>query len=121
MKRLFVLVPALALFAGCGTLFTPSTKSISLSSSPVEAQVIIDGSPRGVTPLTLDLSNRETHVIEFQKEGYESIACTLNASVKGSIVVLDILGGLVPVIVDAVTGDWKTLEKDFCNVSLREK
>lgn len=120
MKRLLVFLPCLVLLAGCGTLFTPSTKSISLNSSPVEAEVVINGSLQGVTPLTLELSNRETHVIEFRKDGYESVACTLHASVKGSIIILDVLGGLVPVIIDAATGDWKTLKEDFCNVSLRE-
>lgn len=32
--------------------------------------------------------------------------------------VLDVLSGLVLIAVDAVTGDWIELERDYCNVTL---
>ena len=117
MKRLLFTLPALFL-AGCGTLFTPSVKDIPLSSYPPQADVYIDGTLRGQTPLSIELSNRESHTIEFRKEGHESIVCQLQARPNGGIIVLDILGGLVPVIIDAATGALKQLDKDFCNVTL---
>ena len=71
--------------------------------------------------MTLELSNRESHTIQFRKEGYHPVVCQLNATVSGGIVVLDILGGLVPIIVDAATGNWKRLEDESCEVQLPEQ
>ncbi len=114
-------VVALILVAGCGTLFTADTKVIPLDSNPVAAEVVIDGVVQGVTPMTLELSNRDSHTIQFRKEGYQSVVCQLNATVSGGIVVLDILGGLVPLIVDAATGNWKRLENESCEMQLSEQ
>ena len=118
MKRTHIALMAVFLLAGCGTLFTADTKVIPLHSNPVEAEALIDGIFQGVTPMTLELSNRESHTIQFRKEGYQTVVCRLNATVSGGIVVLDILGGLVPIIVDAATGNWKRLEETSCSVTL---
>ena len=54
----------------------------------------------------------------FRKEGHQDAVCELKASVGAGWVILDILGGLLPVIVDAATGAWKSLDAQTCNVSL---
>ena len=71
--------------------------------------------------MNLTVSNRESHTIQFRKEGYQPVTCRLNATVSGKIVVLDILGGLVPIIVDAATDNWKRLEQESCSVQLLER
>ena len=119
MKHTFPIV-LLLLLAGCGMLFIPSTKDVTVNSSPVEAQVSIDGVDHGLTPLTIELDNNESHTIVISKDGYETVTCNLTARVKGGIIVLDILGGLIPVIVDAATGAWKALDETACSVQLRE-
>ena len=121
MKRLLALfaVASLAL-AGCGTLFTPAVKNVPLSSNPQEAEVYVDGVLHGETPLTLELSNRESHTIEFRKDGHGSVVCQLNARVNKGILVLDLFG-FVPLIVDAATGGWRTLDEDSCTVSLPQE
>ncbi len=124
-KRVLFVVPVsllvLLTLPGCGTLFTPNTKAIPLDSNPVAAEVTVDGISHGVTPLTLELSNRESHVIQFAKEGYKTVSCELNAKTNVGIVVLDVLGGLLPLVIDVATGNWKTLEGDVCSVELPEE
>ena len=106
---------------GCGTLFIPSTKDVTIQSNPIEADVIIDGVPHGTTPVTVELDNKKSHTIVISKQGYDSVSCVLTAKVKGSIVVLDVLGGLIPIVIDAATGGWKALDKTSCTVQLREQ
>ena len=119
MERFPALLVAL-LLVGCGTLFIPATKDVAIYSEPVEARVSIDGVDHGLTPLTVELDNKKSHSIEISKDGYETMSCVLTAKVKGSIVVLDVLGGLVPIIIDAATGGWKALNKTTCVVKLPE-
>lgn len=68
----------------------------------------------GTTPLTLSLENSENHTVTFKKEGFKDMTCQINSSVHKGVVVLDILGGLLPVIVDAATGKWKRIEQTDC-------
>ncbi len=116
--KYFFTVFFLLILAGCGTLFLSSTKDVSIISEPVDATVSVNGIERGTTPITLELDNRTSHVISVSKEGYDTVSCSLTAKVKGVILVLDVLGGLIPVIVDAATGNWKALDKTECTVQL---
>ena len=122
MTRRFLVLPILTLaLSSCATLFNSDTKLVALGSHPTGAEVWIDNVRHGTTPLSVDLRNHEGHTIVFRKEGHEDAVCQLRASVGAGWVILDVLGGLVPVIIDAATGAWKSLDAQTCNVSLHSK
>jgi len=68
-----------------------------------------------------NLKADKSYNIEFRKEGYESVTRVVNTKVGGGWIVLDILGGLIPVIIDAVTEDWNKLDQDAVNAALIEQ
>lgn len=105
---------------GCATLFNSGSANVPMSSDPTGAEVIVDGNRRGTTPVTLELDNNSKHTVVFQKEGYKDVTCELGTSVGAGWVVLDVLGGLAPIIIDAATGKWKSLNTKNCNVTMRE-
>ncbi len=80
MKRLPLLV-LLAGVIGCGALFNSKVKTISMTSTPTQAEVWIDGTMRGVTPLSLPLDNQESHSVVFRKEGHQDVVCELSSDV----------------------------------------
>lgn len=65
----------------------------------------------------MDLSIRREHTILFRKEGYRDKTYRVTRSAGVGWVILDILGGLAPLIVDAATGDW--LDTDDVNVVMQ--
>ena len=83
-------------------------KSVAMSSNPTGAEVWIDGARRGTTPFSLDLNNHTSHTVVFRLEGHQEVTCQLTTSVGAGWVILDVLGGLIPVIVDAATGKWNS-------------
>ena len=107
--------------AGCATLFNDSTKPVAMGSTPAGAEVWINNVKRGTTPFSIDLGNHGNHTIIFRREGHEDAVCELKASVGAGWVILDFLGGIIPIVVDAVTGAWKSLDAQTCNVSLLKK
>ena len=115
---LFLVILVLLSTSSCGLLFLSSEKDITLTTSPDAAEVWVQGVRMGTTPMQIELDNRSSHIITFKKEGYEDISCQLNATVHGGIVVLDVLAGLVPVIIDAATGGWKRIPEDTCVATL---
>ncbi len=115
--RIVAILPLL-LTTGCATLFNEGTKSVAMSSNPTGAEVWIDGARRGTTPISLDLNNHTSHTVVFRQEGHQEVTCQLTTSVGAGWVILDVLGGLIPVIVDAATGKWNSLDQGVCNVVL---
>jgi hypothetical protein len=103
---------------GCATLFKSKKSSISLSSTPSGAEVFVDGSRVGQTPVILELPNKKEHTVVFRKDGYGETTCRIDNSVGAGWVILDVLGGLIPVIIDAATGAWYNLDPKACNVNL---
>lgn len=103
---------------GCATIFKGSTETVSYNSEPSGAKVYVNGSLMGTTPFQLELKSNQTYTIEFRKEGYGNKTVILNNSVGGGWIVLDILFGLIPIIVDAATGNWYSLDQSRVNAAL---
>ncbi len=115
----FLLSLALIILSGCGTLLVSSEKTVILEPMPDSTEVYIQGQFMGVTPLSLNLDNQETHNITFRKEGHDPAICRLEPRVLAGIVALDIIFGVFPFIVDAMSGNWKALKDNGCTVVLR--
>ena len=56
----------------------------------------------------------------FKKEGFKEKTILVNSKVGAVWVILDILGGLVPVIIDAATGAWFEFDPDMVTVTLEK-
>lgn len=107
--------------SGCATLFGPKKQNVYTSSNPAGADVYVNGVRMGVTPYTLNLKPDQQYTIEFKKEGYKTIGRTINTKVGAGWVILDVLGGLIPVVVDAATGSWKKLDQDAVDAQLEKE
>jgi hypothetical protein len=93
---------------GCASIFKGSSQNVPITSNPEGAQVWVDGVYRGTTPLKLQLDVKKSYAVRICKDGEEQ-NCTLVSKVSAGWVVLDVLGGLCPVVVDACTGSWNHL------------
>ncbi len=109
---------AVFLFDGCATIFHGSSDKISFSSDPSGAKVYVNGQLMGTAPLELKLESKHTYNIEFRKEGYENKTVVVTTSVGAGWIVLDVLFGLIPIIVDAATGNWYCLDQEHVNAAL---
>lgn len=107
------------LFMSCATLFHGSTDTVSFASSPTGAQVYVNGMQMGTTPVQLSLKSSKTYTIEFRLDGYMSRTVILNSSIMAGFLILDVLFGVIPVIVDAATGNWLSLDQSVVNAPLQ--
>ncbi len=107
-----------ASLAGCATLFKSKMKSVNFDSDPQGAEIFINGNRMGTTPMPMNFSNKKTLTITFKKPGYEDKTFIVNTKIGAGWVILDCLGGFIPVIIDAVTENWYSLETDEVKVLL---
>jgi len=101
-----VLLSIAVFLAGCATLFANKTPEVRIASDPDGAKVYVNGDFMGNTPVKLQLASNKTYTIEFRKDGYQTKTYHLNNHVGGGWIVLDILGGFWPIVIDLATGSW---------------
>lgn len=107
------------LLSGCGLMFGGTRQTVRTTSSP-DGVTITTVPPTSdyKTPASMSLERKNNYTLTFSAPGYTSQKLEIQKSIRGGIVVLDILAGLVPVIVDAVTGAWYKLSPDVASVTL---
>jgi hypothetical protein len=124
MKKLvsiIVLFSFVFLVSSCATVFKGTTQEVGFHSEPQKAEVWVNGAKLGETPVSLRLECKKTYIIEFRKEGYKSVTKTITNHVGAGWVILDVISGLLPVIVDAVTGAWYGFDQKNVDAQLEKQ
>ena len=117
MNYLLVVLCAFS-FTSCGALFKGTTQTISVKSFQQGSTIEVDGQSF-VSPALIELPRNQNYIVTISKEGYETQQIKINRAVSGGIVILDILGGLAPLIIDAALGTWYNLSPKEINVNLK--
>lgn len=118
---IFVIISFFLLSSSCATLFKGTSQEVNFNSDPQKAEVWVNGTKMGVTPLALKLESKKTYTIEFKKEGYETKSYNITNHIGAGWIILDVLAGLVGVIVDAATGAWYSLDQKNVNAILENQ
>ncbi|AEM71600.1 PEGA domain protein [Allomuricauda ruestringensis DSM 13258] len=116
-----LLIVASLSFSSCATLFGKKSHALAVGSDPAGAEVYVNGFKMGTTPVELNLKADKSYTIEYRKEGYQNVTRIVNTRVGAGWIVLDVLGGLIPIVVDAATGNWNKLDQDAVNAVLEEQ
>lgn len=111
MRRIvtFAVVAAVAiLLSSCALIFKGESSKVNFNTKPDGAEVFVDGVSYGTTPVEVHLKSDRTYTVELKYQG-QTHKLVLENNVGGLWVVLDILAGFVPLIIDAATGAWYNL------------
>jgi len=99
MKTPFIM--CLVLVSGCGAILNSSTATARLPQGAT-----VDGVSGNVS-----LSQKSAHQVQF----VDGRTCVIQSSISVGYLIADVvLTGLLGVVIDGVTGDWKTLNADAC-------
>jgi predicted small secreted protein len=117
-KAIAILILFAFLLSSCATLFKGASEKVNFGSDPTGAKVYINGQYMGTTPFELKLQSKQTYNIEFRKDGFQNKTVLITNNVGAGWIILDILAGLIPIIVDAATGNWMQLDQTNVNAAL---
>lgn len=125
VRRIVAVLSVVALvvsLTGCGLIFGGTRQVVNVRSSPSGATVGADPEIGDyTTPAAISLERKTEYTLTFSKTGYRDSILHLRRSIRGGVVVLDILLGLVPVVVDAATGAWYKLAPEDASVVLEKR
>lgn len=114
MKKIFIFLSIAAImgFSSCASIFEGTHDYVNFVSIPHDAEIWVDGIYRGNTPLlNLKLKADQDHLIEIRKNGFVTQQGVITSSIAVGYIVVDVLLGVIPVIIDASTGAWVTLDE----------
>jgi hypothetical protein len=118
MKKFLALAVIVCMAGACATIFKGSSEEVRFDSRPAGAEIWIDGVKLGTAPAVFKLESKKTYTIEFRLDG-KTKAVRLTNHMAAGYLILDVLCGLVPVIVDAATGDWFKLDTNNVIVDIQ--
>ncbi len=109
LMSLFVVLGILATFNSCATILDGRKNTIKVQAgSPVAAKVYLDGEFIGEAPFKIRIEKRkiqEGSLIEVKKEGYETLRYEVIRFPHVGYVMLDIVTGVIPLIIDIADGN----------------
>ncbi len=107
--------------SGCATVFKGEYRTVRIKSEPDGAMVFVNGEYHGRTPVKLELRPSRPYTIEFRKEGYETEVRRIKNEIGVGWVILDVVLGVVPVLVDGLTGSWYDFDQKHINALLERQ
>jgi hypothetical protein len=97
-------VGAILVLAACASIIHGSRQQVSISSTPSNARVTVNGQPQGATPVVVRLKRKDLHTVRLELEGYQPVEIPLRRKVSGWVWGNIVFGGLIGLAVDAGTG-----------------
>ena len=94
----------LVTLSGCATIVSGKTQDISIRTTPPGADVLIDGSVAGTSPMIANLVRKRRHEIQFKMAGQPDVSRGTTRGFNWWYLGNAILGGIIGLIVDPITG-----------------
>jgi len=124
-KLLLAVVLCLICFVNCSTMMIGSTQKIDVYSKPEMATVKVNDMNAGVTPCTLELKRTGDYSIRLELPGYNEKTVYLERKYSGWFFCNILLGGIVGMFIDAMTGaiyvyDPKEIDVDLNSLGFKK-
>ncbi len=110
MKKIIKLFSAMltialvAQISQCATIMSGQSQNVEFSSNPANAIVYVDGEQIGNTPVSKKLARNAEHEVRIELSGYAPYEVTLKKGLNGWVLGNILLGGIIGIVVDAVSG-----------------
>jgi hypothetical protein len=79
-------------------------QDVGFGSVPTSAKITVDNERTATTPAIIRLSRKDNHIVRIELDGYMPYEATLTRGVSGWVWGNIVIGGLVGLAVDAISG-----------------
>jgi hypothetical protein len=114
--RLLLLVILLVL-TGCAAVFRESHPKVRIDSDPAGAEARVRDADPKATPTEVEVPRSGTSDIVIRKQGYEDHRGVIKKRANGAWIAIDVVTCIftlcIPLIVDAATGAWTDVQKEY--------
>lgn len=114
-----LLISTLTTLSSCATIMHGTRQSIGIASNPTNANVWVDKSYVGNTPIIVEMSRNNNHTVTIHLEGYQPYEAIFSRQLSGWVFGNVIFGGIIGLAVDAISGGLYQLTPDQIQAELR--
>jgi hypothetical protein len=108
------------LFSSCATIISGSKQNVKFSSNPSSASIFIDEVEVGKTPFEIKLARKSEHSVMIKLDGYQTYQTNLTKSFNAWYIGNILIGGLIGLIVDPITGAIYNLSPNEINAQMNQ-
>lgn len=119
LNLLLLTILSLASLSSCATIMNGPTQPISICSNPTDADVWLDNSYVGNTPMLLNLSRNSEHIVRIELPGYQPQVITFSRKVSKWVIGNLVFGGVIGLAVDAISGGLYVLTPEQVQAEMR--
>jgi hypothetical protein len=119
LKTITLFATNLLLLTSCATIMHGTRQSIGISSNPTNANIWVDHSYVGTTPIIVDMTRKDNHIVTIDLEGYQPYQVTLTRTLSGWVFGNIIFGGIIGLAVDAISGGIYVLTPEQIQAEMR--
>jgi hypothetical protein len=102
---------AAAVVGGCATIMAPGPDRVPIQSNPPGARVYLDDELMGQTPVVIELDReRSQGRVRVEADGYHPAVMLRSKNVNGWFWVNLCLGGIVGIVIDLATGNFREFD-----------
>ena len=94
-------------------------QTVGISSNPSDANVWVDRNYMGNTPVIVEMSRKDNHIVRIELNGFQPYEITLTRGVSGWVFGNIVFGGFIGVAIDAVSGALYKLTPEQVQAELR--
>ena len=106
------------LLSSCATVMSGSKQNVKFTSNPSSATVFIDEVEVGKTPFEMKLTRKSEHQVLIKLEGYQTYQTSLTKKLNGWFFGNILIGGLIGIIIDPITGAMYNLTPKEINAEM---
>jgi hypothetical protein len=103
----------------CATIVSGSHQAIGIASNPGDACVWVDRVIAGKTPLIVEMSRKNNHIVRIELEGYEPYEVVMTRKLNGWVFGNLVFGGVVGIALDVASGAIYKLTPDQLYAEIR--
>ena len=108
------------LMSSCATIVSGSKQNVKFSSNPSAAAIFIDEVEVGKTPFEIKLARISEHSVMIKLEGYQTYETKLTKKFNGWFLGNILIGGLIGLIIDPITGAMYNLSPNQVNAQMNK-
>jgi len=106
------------LLSSCATIVSGSKQNVKFASYPSSATIFINEVEVGKTPFELKLARNGEHDVQIKLDGYQTYQTSLTKKFNAWYIGNILIGGIIGLIVDPITGAIYNLTPNQINAQL---
>lgn len=117
--KCFIGFSTLTSLTGCATIMHGTRQSVGIASNPSDASIWVDRKYVGNTPMIVEMSRKDNHIVRIELQGYQPYEATFSRQISGWVFGNIVFGGVIGLAVDAISGGLYMLTPDQVQAELR--